>query len=185
MLCGWLDLPLSPAGRARLSRLASRLDASRRPDALYTSSLSRARETAAALGSAWRLDMHALDALREIHCGRLEGMRLDELELSHPDLVARNRAQTDEQFAWPEGESYAAFRRRVLGGLRAVAAAHEGGRVAIVTHAGVVAQVMGALDGRPASAWERDRPDPLALTAITWANGAPDSVLVFNRRDWG
>jgi len=184
VLCGWLDLPLSPAGRAHLSRLCERLPARARPDALYTSTLARARETAAALAAAWRLDIAPLETLREIHCGRLEGMRLDELERVHPDLVARNRAQVDEGFAWPEGESYAAFRRRVLEGLRAVAASHQGRRVAVVTHAGVVAQVMGAVRGRPAAVWDRDRPDPLALTEVVWTNGSPETVVVFNKRDW-
>lgn len=184
MLCGWLDLPLSATGRTQLSRLRGGLDLRTRPDALYTSPLTRARETAAALGAAWRLTVHPVDALREIHCGRLEGMRLDELERSHPDLVARNRAQSDEQFAWPDGESYAAFRRRVLDGLKAVAEAHDGRRVAIVTHAGVVAQVMGAIKGRTAAVWDQDRPDPLALTEVAWADGSPESVMAFNRADW-
>ena len=183
-LCGSLDLPLSAAGRAQLRALGARLAADEAPDALYTSTLRRAREVAEALTRIWDRDLCLDDAVREIDCGRLDGMPIVEIEREYADLWARNRAQIDDDFTWPDGESYRAFRQRVLDGLGHIAAAHRGQRVAVVTHAGVIAQVLGAIRGRPAAVWELDRPAPLSATEVTWANGAPASVVAFNRRDW-
>lgn len=183
-LCGWLDVPLTAAGRTELRRLLRRRRTRAVPDALYTSPLARAAEVAAALGDAWAVEPRPADWAREIHCGRLEGMPLDRLHRRCSELWARNEAQDDEAFAWPGGESYAQFRARVLDGLARVAAAHRGGRVAIVTHAGVVSQVLGVIRRRSAAVWEADRPDPLTATEVVWDNGLPSAVLTYNDRDW-
>lgn len=184
MLCGWLDIPLSGRGRAQLAQLRRCFAGSPAPDALYTSTLARARETAEALQDLWHLPAQPEDALREINCGSLEGLPLSELERAFPDVAARNRAQRDDDFTWPDGESYREFRGRILSGLRRIVRTHPGGQVAVVTHAGVIAQVLGSIHGRPAAVWESDRPDPLTVTEIAWANGSPESVLAFNRRGW-
>ena len=182
-LCGWLDLPLSAKGHAQLETLHDRPLVRERPDALYTSTLGRAREVASVLADMWQLGVHPVEALREIHCGRLDGMILEEIRREYPELWARNRSQQDDDFTWPEGESYREFRQRVLTALSGIAARHRGERVAVVTHAGVIAQVLGVLKGRPAAVWEHDRPSPLTVTEVTWIDGAPAAVLRFNARD--
>ena len=111
-------------------------------------------------------------------------MPFDQLRREFPALWVRNQAQTDDAFAWPGGESYAQFRARVLAGLEATAAAHPSGRIAIITHAGVVSQVLGVVRGRPAAVWELDRPDPLTATEVTWSNGRPQALVTFNDPDW-
>jgi alpha-ribazole phosphatase/probable phosphoglycerate mutase len=121
---------------------------------------------------------------REIHCGQVEGMFLDDVQRRYPDVWSRNMAQTDDAFAWPGGESYREFRVRIIEGLRAAVAPHQGGRVTIVTHAGVISQVLGVMSGRPAAVWERDRPDPLTATEIGWQDGGPRAVLSYNERAW-
>jgi probable phosphoglycerate mutase len=154
------------------------------PDVLYSSTLRRASEVAAALGRAWAREPRHVEWAREIHCGQVEGMRLEDLQRERPDLWARNLAQNEDTFAWPGGESYAAFRARVLTGLSRTAAAHAGGRVAVVTHAGVIAQVLGVIRRRPAAVWALDRPDPLTATEVTWDNGSPQAILTYNDPRW-
>jgi broad specificity phosphatase PhoE len=161
--------------------LGTRLPA---PAALYTSTLTRAREVAAVLEDLWKLHASEVEAAREIHCGALDGMRLDELQRDFPHLWNLNRAQVDCDFAWPGGESYACFRRRVLAALAGIAAKHPGQRVAVVTHAGVISQVLGSVRGRPPGVWEVDRPDPLTATEVTWDNGAPLSLVRYNDSHW-
>ena len=182
-LCGWLDLELSAEGQRQLAALPGRSLAQQRPDALYTSTLRRSRDVATALAEIWGLQPHALDALREIHCGELEGAQLDKLARENPDLVARNRAQVDDDFTWPGGESYRQHRERVLAVFSEIVAKHPGQLVAVVTHAGVISQVLGFLKGRRAAEWEPDRPAPLTVTELTWANGRPDAVLRFGASD--
>ena len=183
-LCGWLDVPLSHEGLAALDALRRRRARLPAPVALYSSPLLRARVVAETLGGLWHLTPHLDDDLREIHCGALEGAAIPQVELRHSDLWARNLAQSDETFAWPGGESYRDFRVRVLGGLARIADEHPGDRVAVVTHAGVVTQVLGAVRGRSPAVWEADRPAPLSATEVTWGNGGPDALLGFSMREW-
>ena len=182
-LCGWLDLPLSARGEQQVADLPRRELARERPDALYTSTLRRARDVGTALAGLWNLSPHALDAVREIHCGELEGVPLAELARDRPDLISRNQAQTDDDFTWPGGESYRQLRARVVATFSEIAARHPAQCVAVVTHAGVISQVLGILKGRPAAAWEPDRPPPLSVTEVIWANGAPSAVVRFASED--
>jgi broad specificity phosphatase PhoE len=183
-LCGSYDVQLSPAGQAQVRSVVRRPPTRPAPDALYTSTLARAMETAAALGRCWSLAPTAVDWAREIHCGEVEGLPLEDVRRRYADSWARNQAQDDDGFAWPGGESYCRFRARVLAGLETVATRHAGGRVAVVTHAGVISQVLGVIRARPASAWAVDRPGPFTATEVTWEGAAPASVLTFGEQDW-
>ena len=183
-LCGSFDVPLSPAGQRQLDALVGRPPRQGVPDALFTSTLRRAREVAAALGRAWGVEPQGAEWAREIHCGDVEGTPLQQLQRDVPEYWIRNEAQADETFAWPGGESYTEFRIRILDGLQATAAAHGGQRVAIVTHAGVISQVLGVIRNRAASQWSADRPDPLTATEFIWSNGEPSTVLTYNDPDW-
>ena len=183
-LCGSLDLPLSRAGRAAVQALVRRPGDAEGPDALFTSPLNRAAEVASQLGRAWGVEPQRADWAREIDCGAFEGLPLEQLQREFPDLWRRNQAQLEDTFAWPGGETYARFRARVLAGLAGAAAAYPSRRVVVVTHAGVISQVVGAVKGRPACVWEPDRPRPLTATEVLWENGAPRAVLSFNDPDW-
>jgi broad specificity phosphatase PhoE len=183
-LCGWFDPPLTPTGSRTLAALEARACLRGAPDALYTSPLHRAHEVALALSRAWYLPPIVVPDVREICCGLVDGMRLDELEARYPDLWTRNLAQDDEAFGWPDGESYGAFRARVVGSLDVIARRHAGGTVAVVTHAGVVSQVLGILRARSAAAWEADRPGLLTGTRVTWRDGAPRALLSYSAQEW-
>jgi broad specificity phosphatase PhoE len=121
---------------------------------------------------------------REIDCGDVEGMPLEHLQQRLPDVWTRNEAQLDDNFAWPGGETYAHFRARVMRGLDLTAARYPAARVVVVTHAGVVSQVVGVFKSRPACVWQPDRPGPLTATEVLWENGGPRTVLSFNDPDW-
>jgi broad specificity phosphatase PhoE len=183
-LCGWFDPPLSRRGWAEVERLSRRLEQAPRPrpTALYTSPLRRARAVAHVIGSRLGLAPRALDLLREIHCGRLEGVPIREVEQRYPILWRANLRQVDDGFQWPGGESYRDFRRRVLRAISDIAAEHAGERVIIVTHAGVISQFLGALNGIRAACWEAFRPSNASLTVVRWANGTGD-VRSFDDHD--
>ena len=183
-LCGSFDVPLSEEGVAQLRALSRRRPVHSAPGALYTSPLTRARQVAAALAIAWGLEPRIAEWAREIHCGDVEGMPLDQLQREHPVLWARNQAQDDDRFAWPGGESYREFRARVLDGLAGLAEVHAGERLAVVTHAGAITQVLGAARGRSAAVWSEDRPDPLTAIDLVWRNGGPAEILEYHGQDW-
>lgn len=176
-LCGWTDPPLTPLGRAQAARVAEYLAAAPQPAALYTSPSARARETATALGQRLGLPPRLRQALREINCGRLEGRLLADVQRRYPELWARNLAQVDDDFRWPGGESYRAFRARVLRVLCRIAAAHSGQRVVVVTHTGVITQALGALDGTAAARWEANRAGNASITEVRWPVGGSPGDL--------
>jgi alpha-ribazole phosphatase/probable phosphoglycerate mutase len=178
-LCGWFDAPLSRRGWAQVERLCARLEQAPPPTALYTSPLRRALSMARVIGSRLGLRPRPLDLLREIHCGWLEGVPLVEVQRQYPILWRANLWQLDDGFHWPGGESYRDFRQRVLRAVAAIAAAHPGEQVLIVTHAGVIGQVLGALHGLRAARWEPFRPSNASLTVVRWADGA-GQVRVFD-----
>jgi broad specificity phosphatase PhoE len=181
LLCGSHDAALSECGRAQVERLRCRL-ASDNFGALYSSPLQRAVETARAAPDPLLNDMRVLRSLAEIHCGAVEGMPLEHIRHSMPDYWRRNEAQDDDSFCWPRGETYSKFRSRVLRAIRAIARVHAGQTVLVVTHAGVVSQILGALCAQPAARWENFRPGNTAITELLW-RGATGEVVRFDDRE--
>jgi broad specificity phosphatase PhoE len=181
-LCGWFDPPLSRRGWAQVHSLCARLERAPAPTALYTSPLCRALSMARVIGSRVGLVPRPLGLVREIHCGRLEGMLLRDVQGRYPFHWATNLRQADDGFHWPGGESYRDFRRRVLSAVDFIAARHPGQRVIVVTHAGVIGQIVGALNGTRAACWEAFRPDNASLSVVEWADGT-GKVRTFDDHD--
>jgi broad specificity phosphatase PhoE len=173
-LCGWFDPPLTPLGERQVRDLRARL-ARESVDAIYSSPSRRAILTAGAVNGALRID----PALREIHCGNLDGQPIRRIQDEHPALWLRNLAQSDDSFAWPGGESYTAFRRRALEAMANIASAHPAGRAFVFTHAGVISQFLGSLAGIRAARWERLRPANASVTRVLW-DGERGEILSFN-----
>ena len=182
-MCGWLDLPLSPVGELQLKRFHDELSEFK-SQAVYASSSSRARSTAETLASNWGLDLSIDPQLREINCGTLEGMPIQEVKHRYLDLWAENALQENSDFCWPNGETYRDFRRRVFMALSRIARQHTNARIAVVTHAGVIAQVVGAVKSLSPAVWERYRPAPFTATDVIWSGDAPLQLLSFNVTDW-
>lgn len=166
-MSGWTDTPLDAQGRREADALRRRLAAGPACDSVYASPLARAVETARIVAGAWG-PARLLDGLREIHCGDVDGMPLGEVESRYPAHWRANLRQDDDGFRWPGGESYREFRARCLATVRAIASAHAGQRVMVVTHAGVINQVLGAIHGIPPARWEPYRPGNASLTSVTW-----------------
>ncbi len=171
VLQGRTDLPLSPLGWRQVGLLQRRLHGGPGFGAIYSSPLRRARDTAAALSAAGLGPLYLCPELQEIDCGRLDGMPLVEVERSFPDLWAANLRQTDEHFRWPGGETCREFRNRCIDAVTGLASRHQG-RIALVTHAGVIGQVLGWLAGTSPARWEPFRPGNTAITEIEWNNGS-------------
>jgi 2,3-bisphosphoglycerate-dependent phosphoglycerate mutase len=174
VMCGWHDPPLTELGRRQTALLAERL-AGISFHAAFTSTLRRAMETARALPP------HAppaqpLRSIREISCGALEGLPIVGVQRDYAELWRRNEAQADDAFRWPGGESYSRFRMRVLRGLHGIARRFPGGSVVVFTHAGVVSQVMGLIQGRGPAEWKRCLPRHTGITEVLWNHASPELV---------
>ena len=129
-LQGQTDRPLSDFGRAQARRLADELE-SEAPDAIYSSDLSRARETAEIVGETLGLPIVLDPDLREKDWGTWEGLT----------AVERDRVEF-------VGESTEAHQERILHALRRIAERHPGEeRILVVTHGGSIRRVQTAALG--------------------------------------
>ena len=169
VLSGWVDLPLSARGRDEAAALGRALAGAPPAAALYCSPSRRAQETARALAAAHRGGIRLCDDLREIHCGEVDGLPIADVRARFGALWAANGREDDDDFRWPGGESYRELRTRAIAAAQTIAAAHPGERVLVVTHAGVIAQVVGSILGTPPGRWSRHRPATASVTQLRWA----------------
>jgi len=133
---GWRDSPLSELGVAQAQALGDRF-AGERIDRLISSDLGRAQDTAAPIARGLGIAIELDPEIRERNYGIFEGRTYVEIERDHPEAYAF-LARRDPEYVIPEGESGAGFGRRVLRALERIATAHQGNRIAVVTHGGVL-----------------------------------------------
>ena len=122
---GFRDTPLNDTGRAQARELAEQI--ARRPEgivALWSSDLSRARETAEIVGARIGLEPRLDARLREANRGEWEGHLFIDIERSDPDrFAAWMRAGPSWRF--PGGESLQEQQDRVRAALSEIHAAGE------------------------------------------------------------
>ncbi|HZT16559.1 MAG TPA: histidine phosphatase family protein [Gaiellaceae bacterium] len=121
---GWADPPLNDTGRAQARALAERLRNT--PfDAVYSSDLRRAHETAEIVAAPHRVPVVADAELREIDVGSWSGLTRPEIEERFGGV--RADGETREQHA-----------ARVLAAVERIARDHAGARILMVTHGGTM-----------------------------------------------
>ncbi|PCE25656.1 histidine phosphatase family protein [Paraburkholderia acidicola] len=138
---GHIDIPLAASGIEQAGRLAQRLareaEQGARLDAIYSSDLLRAQQTAQPIADALGLPLQLNEGLRERSYGAFQGYDSEQIAERFPDEYAHWQTR-DAGFAPPEGESQREFYHRVLHTLEPIVAAHPQGRIACVAHGGVL-----------------------------------------------
>ena len=134
---GQIDLALNARGEAQAAALG-RSFAGSAADALYSSDLLRARQTAQPIAQALGLAPTLLRELRERNFGRCEGLTFAEIEVLYAD-DARAIVSRDPDYGAPGGgESRRQHAARVLGCVAGLVARHGGQSIVVVTHGGVL-----------------------------------------------
>ena len=122
---GHADRPLTDEGKRQAGALADRLE-DIPVDAIYSSDLRRARETAEVVAERRGLEIHERSELREVDVGSWSGLTRDEAEERFPEDFARWLRGGP---GWRDGESYEEMSRRVLKAIGTIVADHPDGRV--------------------------------------------------------
>ena len=121
---GSSDIELNELGREQARTLAEEL-ADVELDAIYASDLSRARATAEAVAATKGLPVQLDARLRERAFGSWEGLTREDVAERHAG--ERHDGETDDE-----------VRERVLAAIDAIAAAHPGQHVLVVSHGGAL-----------------------------------------------
>jgi broad specificity phosphatase PhoE len=139
---GQADVPLSELGRRQSEAVAEALRA-QPVDAVYSSPLRRALETARLIAAPHNLLVRTDARLAELNVGVFQDRLRSELAETHPTELAR-WLDGDEDFAIPGGESRRQLAERGCAALRAIAAAGDSSAV-VVTHGGLLSATLRSL----------------------------------------
>ncbi len=139
--------PLTERGH-REAQAAARRIAEKPVDAIYSSDLQRALQTAAPIVSATGVELASDPALRERNFGDLTGMPFADIEALHPD-VWRALLARDPLFRPPGGESNADCRARMAGFVEDLFTRRAEGRIVLVSHGVAINQLLYHLLGLP------------------------------------
>ena len=123
---GHSDRPLTQTGFAQAQALADQL-ADEPIDAVYSSDLARAHDTARVIADAHGLRVETLPELRERDFGTWEGLTDDEVFDRFP------QARTG---SWGDAETREELEARIVNAISRIASRHLDGRVLVVTHGG-------------------------------------------------
>ena len=128
--------PLSALGKKQAEATAQAL-ARENINAIYTSDLLRAVQTAQPLADLLGLKITKTSAFRERNVGVLEGLTFDESKEEFPkDYYALVNRHVHHVIT--EGESYRHLLRRATGALREILRIHRGEKVVIFSHTGAI-----------------------------------------------
>jgi probable phosphoglycerate mutase len=129
---GAADPELSEDGLAQSVHLAQYLS-SEHLDAVYASSMQRARQTAVPVAAVHDLEIALRDGITEFDRFSSEYVPVEELKASNDP-----RWQEMLDGVWDGDESQEEFHQRTVGAIEEIIAAHSGQRVAVVCHGGVI-----------------------------------------------
>ncbi len=175
---GQLDIGLNELGRWQADQAAQALvDAD--IDAIYSSDLLRAWDTARSLAKLRDMDVITDVGLRERGFGDFEGHTFAEIEARWPDEAQRWRRR-EPDFALPGGgESLTTLRRRVIETVVRLAAAHVGQHIAIFSHGGVMDVLYRAATGQTTQAPRTWTLHNAAINRLLWT---PEGITLVG---WG
>ncbi len=142
---GHTDTPLNARGIAQAEKLAARLAAEEKMDALYASPQRRARVTAETIARAAGIAPVFDDRLKEKYLGELEGMAIREVEQKFPEFF-RGWRESATHVALPGEEHPRDLQTRLNSFLDDLRARHApDARIAVVSHGGTIGMFIATL----------------------------------------
>jgi broad specificity phosphatase PhoE len=174
---GHTDVPLTAEGRRQAQQIGARLRAvPHPPQAVWSSDLARASETAAAIAAALDLPVIITPLLRETMLGDWEGLTRADIEARGDAELLANYLRDSHLYRPPNSETLEAMWERLHQAAADIRAEHPVGQVAVVGHGGSLrALLCSALDA-PIPSMRRLWLDNASLSIIEELRGAQDGI---------
>ena len=137
--CGLADLPLADDAYEEIRQTVAQLPVF---TYVYASDLRRARQTADI--AAPQAEVRPRPTLREIDFGSFDGLTADEIMARMPKMWDTYMRDVIA-FTFPGGDNVRAFAACAAAEARSIAAAHNGQKVLVVTHKGVILSILSML----------------------------------------
>ncbi len=165
---GRANIELNETGRKQAELLADYLSGVE-IEAVYSSPLKRAMDTARAIANRQKLNIEIAPGLTDLDFGEWQGVSHDEVREKYPDLYHEWVAHP-QRVRIPGGESLADVRQRAMEVVKNTISCHTG-TVVLVSHRVVSKVLICALLGLDDSHFWNVRLDTAAITRFSHENG--------------
>lgn len=147
-------------------------------DAIVSSPMRRAQQTASAVAASYGLDVDISPEWRECSFGDWDGFTFAEVQHKWPDQMNAWLAST--AVAPPNGESFEMCGRRIRAARDGILATYPGKTVVVVTHVTPIKLMVRAVLQAPMSSLFRMELRPATITEIHWYADGLASLRSFN-----
>ncbi len=141
---GHSNSALTNNGKRQIRELAEKLK-DIHFDALFSSDLLRTKQTSEILNMERQLAITTTSAIRERFFGKYEGLHSDKFHKEVKELLKEYETMSEEnkrKFKYPTAESDEELISRVITFLREIAVAYPGKKVLVVSHGGVLKNLL-------------------------------------------
>lgn len=178
---GSADIPLNDRGRSQAKFTMAALS-NTHIDAIYSSPLVRAVETAEIIRSGRVLEVKRLGDLREMTVGDWEGFTIDEINSRYPEEYATWQNHPD-MFRLEGADTLESVRDRTVAAIKAIAKENAGKTVLVVSHICSLSTAMLTFAGLPISKlWEHPVKNA-SINIIEFSDEGEISIIEWNKVD--
>jgi len=175
---GQVDVPLSEKGIAQAEALSQRL-AGQQFAACFSSTLTRALDTAAIVAKPLHTAVQAVPDLREMDFGYWEGLTVEEIKQKYHRESSAWWAKPLENRV-PGGETLVELAERSVRAAKTIVEQYPEDQVLLVTHGGVVRCIVSAALGIDLNQYWRLRQDNASLTVIDFYGWDKAILVLYN-----
>ncbi|MBR1419893.1 MAG: histidine phosphatase family protein [Selenomonadaceae bacterium] len=143
---GQSDTELSSEGIRQAELLAEHFEEfyANHIDAIYSSDLKRARDTAETLGRKYSMEVQLDSRLREVHFGKWEGESISEIKKSDPKNFSRLFTSPD-LLKIDGGETFEQVQIRAMESIREIIDKNSNRTVVVAAHGAILRTIIGAM----------------------------------------
>ena len=177
---GSTDRDLSDVGIRQAYQIAELLS-EQEINAIYSSSLRRAQQTAERISQPHKLPVLIEEDVRELDHGELEGLTFNEIKANYGDFLVRWRSEPAE-ICVPGGERLADVAERAWNGLNQIVQRHaDAERILVVSHNFPILGIVCRVSGTHLNEYRTFHLDPCGITRLKYNGGDWDLTEVNGR----